>query len=395
MQYQRFFTPIEIRKFSFILAFTFLGIGFWALSSLFLPDPAATQVPTVGGADIIDTAIANAQLTSETYDRMWIDTLTGPAYRSLSVAAAGFSAFGAIVWFAFKYELVSQAWNDVKPFFYRFFISPLLVSIFLSVPINDTTLLGETTLALRNFGNRFSQITLQATSNSINDPLASSLTRTQVETLAGKGFQRCLEEPAQEERYMCLDELERKALKLLSSYIGEEWAQKLRDRIQDDINNAKTPDKIEAFFSSIGDRFSNSLSNAGVAFVLVAGNAIIFGTTSAIEVIGIEVAKLGPLMLALSLFPAFEKFAVLWLTLLGGLGAVSFLLKDAIVQASMMIIQSEGPTDLIGPAVLAVVSLFIVIGLATGSGVAAFQGAISGATAAGSALGRMSPTNFR
>jgi hypothetical protein len=355
-----------------LLAIGLLCLGGW---DLFAPQAA---VSGISGTNIIETALNSAKALNASYDQLWQDVLNGDGYRTVSVAAGEMSGFSALMWLGFNKDNLIDSWADYQGFFYRFFVAPLLTGMLLLAPINNTILLGHLSLQFRNFSNSFSSIAAAATSNAITNPIASTNAQSEAMKIANIGFQRCMKISVEAQRDKCLDEVGKRIQLKINPYLNEPWAEQMRTSVNTTISSLKTDNLVEAFLAGLTSPLtylSGAVQDTGAAFVLMLANGIILGTTAAIEIIWLMATFCGPLAIALSLIPLFSNLAKVWATLMGSGAVLSFVIKNAITLVSLLTLQSTGGPDILGPATLAVLCIFFSVGIATGSGVSAFQGA--------------------
>jgi uncharacterized membrane protein YecN with MAPEG domain len=181
-----------------------------------------------------------------------------------------------------------------------------------------------------------------------------------------------LKKTNKEERKSCLEQLQREAETILKPYSNEEWAQTKINNIKDEVRGITQNPFMEQLGRAI-DSVGGFASSAGISLIFSIVNAISGAMAWIIEILGVLIAMVGPLAIAVSLFPWTGDVWLVWLKMFIGVNLVSLFYKLCVGIVSTQVLFSEGPTELIGPVALSILSIFIVGSLASGSASGAFS----------------------
>lgn len=345
----------------------------------------------VTGSDIIYGGLGAAQEVQENFDRLWTQILEGPAYLFVNKTAGSFAGIFVIWWLVRHQKDLEGDLEHLKHILFSHLFGPTLVFILLAVQISDTSILGYTTLGIRNFSNAFSNTVLAQMAAGVTDPVQKGLTKIQAEQLITSGLQECLKNVNEAERKECLTQLQAKLENTLAPYRNEQWAQNLENKFDDGVRSL-TQSGIEAWFSKgmeqIGNFFGGLTDQVVTSAILIICSVTSTASSWLIEIIELMTAFIGPLVISFCLFPKFEDAWKPWVTSLVGVGGVSLLYKFAIGLVSIQVLNSTGPVQLIGPVCLALLGVILVASFITGGAVAAFQIGQSTLAAGGSMAAR-------
>lgn len=326
----------------------------------------------VRGDDIIYGGLGAAQEVQESFEQLWTQVLGGPAYLFVSKTAGTMAAIFIIVWvYRHQKDLNGDA-EHLKQIFLDHLFGPVLVFILLMVQIDGSSVLGATTLGMRNFSNDFTNAVLSQIAYQVNDPVTESVVKMQAQTLTTRGLQDCLKIPNEEQRNQCLTQLQAKVEKTLAPYRNEQWAEEVETKFDDQVQSI-TQNPVQAWFSDRAEDLGGVSDQVITAAIIIICSSISTAATWLIEIIGLMTAIVGPLVIAVCLLPKFEESWKPWLTGIAAVGGISMLYKFSIGLVGMQVLNSTGPVEMIGPICLALVGLVLITGFATGGGVAAFQ----------------------
>lgn len=341
----------------------------------------------ISGSDIIYGGLGAAQETQASFDELWKQVLSGPTYKFVSKTAGTMAAIFVIAWvFRHKRELEGGA-EQLKQIFVSYLFGPILVFILLVVQIGDQTTLGYTMLGIRNFNNTFTNMILSQMAFQVTDPVVKGLAKIQAEQLTSSGFQDCLKNVNETERNQCFTQLDDKFSKILAPYRDETWAQNLNDRFEAEVKSY-TQNFVEQWLTNGIEQLGGLADQVLISGVIVICNSVSTAVAWVVEIIGLMIAFMGPMIMAFCLFPKFEEAWKPWLVGMVGVGGVSMTYKFSIGLVSMQVLNSTGPTQMIAPICLALFGLALAGSLILGGGVAAFQAGQSALSSGGSSAGR-------
>lgn len=326
----------------------------------------------VNGADIIYGGLGAAQDTQDSFNQLWTQILGGPAYLFVSKTAGTLAAIFVIAWVVRHQKDLDAGAEQLKQIFFGHLFGPVLTFILLIVQIDGYSVLGYTTLSIRNLSNAFTNEVLLQMAFQVTDPVVEGLTKIQAEQLTSLGLQDCLKLANQTQREQCLSELQAKLDKALAPYRAEQWAQELENKFDDQVQSL-TQNPVEAWLSDRIEDLGGLSDQVTTSGIIVICSSVSTAASWLIEIIGLMTAFVGPLVIAVCLFPKFEEAWKPWMVGMVGIGAVSLLYKFAIGLVSIQVLNSTGPIELIGPICLALLGLALIASFVTGGGVAAFQ----------------------
>jgi hypothetical protein len=343
--------------------------------------PAIAQQQAQNSNQMIQNSLNASAAVQAGFDELWQQMLNGPLYLFIASTAAGIAAFAAIQWLVMNYSLMEKAWDEVKPLFLHFFLGPILVAVFiLASPVNSAPpLLAATTLQLHNFSTGFSNLAISHLTTEVKSPINSALAKTMYERLVGAGWTDCQSELNEKDRNQCFNELEKQVRNFLQPFMNEDWAKEAANNFTAAVTAATSTDPTgltvgPAFaYRSVANMAMGALNDGAIALLLATVYAISWGIAWMLEVLGILTALVGPLAIAVSLFPWFSQTWKTWLTMQVGLGLVSLFYKLAIGISALQVLNATGPIELAGPFAVAILGIWLAASLASGGGTAAFQ----------------------
>jgi hypothetical protein len=347
-----------------------------------LPLPGGGVINDIANPSGVTTAAADAltNLVAQSWDQTWTSVFSGPLYGVLSrlgLLIAGFT----VIFFVFQFARNMLEDSGNRPL--SELIWPLVVVIFLS---NNGGLLSGLTMGMRGFINQQNSQILQTTTAGLQAQSAlnriSNFQSAQAQLASLQSTCDDIRDNA--ELQTCLNGVKQQADQILAAApiqeIGGVWLQKLQTMVQSVVANP---------LQAIGNGATvtgSMVLRAQMTPVIAFAQAILMASQGAFQTL-IEVAflltgLLGPIALGASLLPFGPKPIWAWLTSFWSVGLCKLCLNiitGIVAQASYGI----GPTDALGlnlPITLGVLSPILAIAMASGGGMAIFNGLTSAAT---------------
>ncbi|MBU7587525.1 MAG: hypothetical protein KAF91_32670 [Nostoc sp. TH1S01] len=331
------------------------------------------------GGDLIEQAAQAAQAFAQGFDELWQEVATGELYAALCNVGVLF-AVATFVFFMVKWTKQMLNGEEQKP--YTDFIWVLIVIVLLA---NRGQVLGQGTIAIRNYINNTNTIVLEQAAAGTN--LAGAYQRATgvvaVRSAIGNEIQNCKTSSlTPEESIRCLQSARARLTNQYPEYFREApgagtWAAPFASFIQtldriiqapiDAINNRANPLQVllSPFSAYIGSRIIEIVS-----IVLLGLNG---AYQWSIELTMLLTAYLGPLAVGGSLLPYGSKAIFAWLTgyFSVGIGKLSF--NIMIGFAGQVMATSSADQPLFFLFTIGIMAPFLSAGLAAGGGLALWQ----------------------
>lgn len=381
----RFLPLSQNRLFLFMYWVAIATSLFGALLWIIDPTPVIAQT-SVNGNDVVLGSLDQAQSVQQSFDKLWNQYLSGPAYRYITTTASLIAALSSVLWLTFNYKNITESFDEILPLIFRFFVGPITVAILFQVQLGGYNFLAYSTLGVRNAMNTFTNQVLANLVFDVNDPVSSGLTKVYIEQLQTAGLQNCLTKSSQEERNACLNQLQSDVQTALQPYLSQQWAQDSLNQLKDKIS-ALTQNPLQAVLSKMVEAVGGFTNQTIIFAILTIVNMISGAVTWIIEILGVLSAMVGPLAISISLMPWFSDMWQVWLKMLVGTGLVALFYKLCVGLVSTQVLFAQGPIQLIGPTALSLLSVFIISSLSNGASSAAFQSSASAGASASGTIG--------
>lgn len=343
----------------------------------------------VSGSDIIYGGLGAAQETQASFDELWKQVLSGPTYKFVSTTAGLMAGIFVILWLiTHKRNLSEGGAEQIKQMLLNYLFGPILVFILLVVQIGDQSTLAYTMIGTRNLSNTFTNMILSQMAFQVTDPVVKGLAKIQAEQLSSSGFQDCLKNINETERNQCFTQLDDKFSKILAPYRDEAWAQNLNEKFEAEVKSY-TQSFVEQWLTNGIEQLGGLADQVLISGIIVICNSVSIAVSWVIEIIGLMVAFIGPMVISFCLVPKFGDAWKPWMVGVVGVGAVSMSYKFSIGLVSMQVLNSTGPTQMIAPICLALFGLTLAGSLILGGGVAAFQAGQNSLSAGASSAGKV------
>jgi hypothetical protein len=318
--------------------------------------------------DATSNAIAGA------WDQVWTTSMSGPLYGVLARLGLTIAGF-VIIFFIFQFARNMLEDNSNRPV--AELIWPLVVVVFLS---NNGALLGGFTLGMRGFINDQNSQILSTTTAGINAQQAlNQIASFQAAEAQFAGLQSACDQVRDNAALQsCLDGVKARAEQIYqqeANRYGGEWQLRFQ-QFRDTVTNPG-----QALTAATG-----AVLRAKSMPYLVIAQTILIAAQAAfqnlIEASMLLTGLMGPIALGASLLPFGAKPIWAWLTAFWSVGICKMslnIISGLIAQTSVQ----AGPLDVSGlvmPIVLGVLSPILAIAMASGGGMAIFNGITSAAT---------------
>jgi hypothetical protein len=352
------------------------------------PIPGLQGLPQVG-AEAWTTQAADAltNAISQGWDQTWNGSVSGPLYGVL--ARLGLLIAGFVIIF-FMFQLTRDMIEDTSNRPLAGLIWPLVVVVFLS---NNGSLLGGFTLGMRGFINQQNSQILRTTSAGLSAQAALNRIANFQSAQAQLGALQsaCDDQRDNEGLERCLRDVQKQANQVLAQTSNGEiagaWLQKLQKNansvVQNPLQAAGNAAKAATGFALRAQLSAGFVIAQGI---LLAAQAAF---QSLVEASFLLTGLMGPIALGASLLPFGAKPIWAWLTGFWSVGLCKIslnILTGLVAQATYQ----AGPLDPLGlilPITLGVLSPILAIAMATGGGMAIFNGLTSAGTTALSIVG--------
>lgn len=349
----------------------------------------------IGGDGTSQTILNNAKNVSEgvsqAWDGLWTDVFNGVLYQTVSTIGVGIALLCLLY---FIYEFASKWLKDEVNGIWQLseLILPLVVVFLLA---NGGSKLADITLELRNVINDYNLKVIEAVQQESAEQAIAAVTdynttRTQIESLRGQ----CERLVNQEEFKTCLENGKLKSDVLIDRFrfnhgkIAQKYLNDLKERkdwiftngileravqVTEEVTEAGVDEVASLFLAPV------ALTNSVVSTIIWSFmSAFQFGFQLAIEATFLLTGLVGPIAVGATLMPGASKPGFAWITGFFSLGLCKLCLNllTGLVALAMV---DYGFTDAIPLAIFfAVFAPILSLAVASGSGMAIFNGLVSG-----------------
>ncbi|MBD2450501.1 hypothetical protein H6G76_25780 [Nostoc sp. FACHB-152] len=321
------------------------------------------------GSGLAQEANNNAVAVSQGFNDLWNKIIAGEVYSSMCTVGALF-AIATLTFFLIEWTKKMMSGDEQRA--YTDFIWPALVVLLLS---NNGKLLGESTLAIRNYINNVNTLVLTSTAAGINlrEAYQQALGTEAARSAIGIAVNRCQNSSlTPQEEVACLEQAK------------QDLTQKYPDKIQ---NNRLSSWFIDAIVGTIDAYKDLTQGNANPRdFLLSPINSFIGSSiTDIISIIligmngayqwGIELtllvtALLGPMAVGGSLLPYGAKSLYTWLVGYFSVGIGKLCFNIIVGFAAQLIADSKTYQPMFFLFTIGIIAPFLATGLAAGGGLA-------------------------
>lgn len=310
------------------------------------------------------------------WDQVWTTSMSGPLYGVLSRLGLTIAGF-VVIFFVFQFARNMLEDNSNRPI--SELIWPLVVVVFLS---NNGALLSGLTLGMRGFINQQNSQVLSTTTAGINAQQAlNRIAGFQAAESQLAGLQSACDQVRDNAALQsCLDGVKARADQIFqqeANQYGGEFGLRLQQ-----IRDAVTRNPLQAGLDAAGAATGAVIRAKSMPYLIIAQTILVASQVAfqhLIEASMLLTGLMGPIALGASLLPFGAKPIWAWLTAFWSVG----ICKMSLNIVSGLIAQSSvqaGPLDasgLVMPIVLGVLSPILAIAMASGGGMAIFNGITS------------------
>jgi hypothetical protein len=310
------------------------------------------------------------------WDQVWTTSMSGPLYGLLSRLGLTIAGF-VVIFFVFQFARNMLEDNSNRPI--SELIWPLVVVVFLS---NNGALLSGLTLGMRGFINQQNSQVLSTTTAGINAQQAlNRIAGFQAAESQLAGLQSACDQVRDNAALQsCLDGVKARADQIFqqeANQYGGEFGLRLQQ-----IRDAVTRNPLQAGLDAAGAATGAVIRAKSMPYLIIAQTILVASQVAfqhLIEASMLLTGLMGPIALGASLLPFGAKPIWAWLTAFWSVG----ICKMSLNIVSGLIAQSSvqaGPLDasgLVMPIVLGVLSPILAIAMASGGGMAIFNGITS------------------
>lgn len=325
------------------------------------------------GGDLIEQAAKAADSLAQGFNELWTEVITGDLYAALCNVGI---LFAVATFTFFMVEWTKQMLNGEEQRAYTDFIWVLIVIVLLA---NQGKVLGDSTLAIRNYINNTNTVVLRlaASGTDLRGAFQRAVGVEGVRSAIGNAIQNCKTSSlTPEESIRCLEDAKQTLGQQYPDYFRASnspfspLVQTIDRIIQapiDAIKNKANP--LQVLFSP----FSAYIGSRVIEIVSV----ILLGLNGAyqwgIELTMIVTAFLGPLAVGGSLLPYGPKAIFAWLTGYFTVGMAKLSFNIIVGFAGQLMATSRADQPLFFLFTIGIIAPFLATGLAAGGGLAVLQ----------------------
>ncbi len=339
----------------------------------------STNTMTIA-AGIGETAQNAGKLAVQAFNENWLELASGKShiYEATVKVSLGFAAMLIAFWAVpFFNTIINEGYSQKS---IDELIYPLLVVFMLA--IHNGYLLSSTSLLFRNTSNYVNNKILETTINGIK--IEQAIRQSNM----NQAFKQILSDKVTECRLQSSTEKNQNGVDLQTACI-ENAITEVTKSVQD--YNAKNKPNDPSIWDNVKKGVKGGLeavvkvpaqyTNSAVqGALLVIFSTIQMGFIFLIEIASLINAYIAPIFVALSLIPGQSKLIHIWLSGWLGLGLVKISYTIIIGIATSSIVNVDDTNPLLLPLLLGVLSPILALAIASGGGMALFNG-LSSATA--------------
>ncbi len=327
------------------------------------------------GKDILEAANGAAIEISESFDKLWEQTLNGNLYGAISKVGQLF----ALATLLFYMVDLAKNWinqEDMKAL--SSWIWPIIV---ISLMAGNGTLLRSGTLTVRNYINTINNDLLQYTAKGANLEVAykRAVGNIALQQQVGNAMERCRSLPGgSKDTAQCLEqaelELKQSAPKLFNDAAPESedsWEYNILDTLsgmKDALSNLSPGAIAEKIGNSIMGSIGSVVQGFAAVILLGLANAYQWG----VEFSMLLTALLGPLAVGGSLLPYGQRSIFAWLSGFMGIGMAKLSFNIVTGLCAQLIANAEENQPMIFLLFVGIISPFLASALGAGGGLAAW-----------------------
>ncbi|RCJ40913.1 hypothetical protein A6770_37040 [Nostoc minutum NIES-26] len=322
------------------------------------------------GADLLEQAARMAESIADGFNELWDETITGELYSAICSVGVLF-AVATLVFF--MVEWTKKMMNGEEQRAYSEFIWILIVVVLLA---NRGQVLGQGTLAIRNYINNTNNRVLQETARGVDLRAAyqKALGVEGVRSVIGSEIEKCKTSSlSPEESIQCLQDAKERLTKQYPDYFTGSsgpfsWViQKIDRIIQAPVEAIKgRANPLEVLLSPFSAYIGSSVIEIVSVVLLGLNGAYQWG----IELTMLITALIGPLAVGGSLLPYGAKAIFAWLVGYFTVGMSKLCFNVICGLAGQLMATSRADQPLFFLFTIGIIAPFLATGLAAGGGLA-------------------------
>lgn len=331
-----------------------------------------SKILAFSGGDLLTRASESAEEIATGFNELWDNTLSGGLYAALSTVGV---LFAVATFVFFMVEWTKQMINIEEQRAITDFIWVLIVVVLLA---NNGQLLGQATLAVRNYINNTNNFVLQYTAEDANlaQAFRQALENEAARSAIGAEIENCRSSSlTPEDAISCLEDASNRLSQEYPSYFAgtgplAATIQRLQTIIQapiDAIDSGANP--LQVIFSPFSAVIGNNIRDQVTYILLGLNGAYQWG----IELTMLVTALIGPLAVGGSLLPYGAKAIFAWLTGYFSVGLAKLSFNIIVGFAAQIMITARADQPLFFLFVIGIIAPFLATGLSAGGGLAVLQ----------------------
>ncbi|MFN6568205.1 hypothetical protein [Dendronalium sp. ChiSLP03b] len=325
------------------------------------------------GGDLIEQAAKTADSLAQGFNELWTEVVTGELYAALCNVGV---LFAVATFVFFMVEWTKQMLSGEEQRAYTDFIWVLIVIVLLA---NKGKILGDSTIAIRNYINNTNTVVLQqaAAGTNLRGAFQRAVGVEGVRGAIGNEIQNCRTSSlTPEESIKCLEDAKQRLRQQYPDYFRENDTvfspiiQTIDRVIQapiDALNNKANP--LQVLFSPFSAYIGSQVIQIVSIVLLGLNGAYQWG----IELTMLVTAFLGPLAVGGSLLPYGSKAIFAWLIGYFTVGMAKLSFNIIVGFAGQLMATSRADQPLFFLFTIGIIAPFLATGLAAGGGLAVLQ----------------------
>ncbi|MBE9052753.1 hypothetical protein IQ243_20460 [Nostocales cyanobacterium LEGE 11386] len=325
------------------------------------------------GGDLLTRAYTTAQEIANGFNDLWSVTLAGDLYRSMCIIGV---MFAVATFIFFMVEWTRQVLNGEEQRAITDFIWVLIVLVLLA---NNGQLLGQGTLAIRNYINNTNNFVLEHTArgNSLREAFSKALEDEAARSAIGGEIENCQTSSlTPEDAITCLQDARTRLSQEYPRYFSGNGGplaatiQRLETVVQAPIDAIRArANPLQVIFSPFSAIIGSNIREIATYILLGLNGAYQWG----IELTMLVTALIGPLAVGGSLLPYGARAIFAWLTGYFSLGMAKLCFNIIAGFAAQLMVTSRADQPLFFLFVIGIIAPFLATGLAAGGGLAVLQ----------------------
>ncbi|WP_242054070.1 hypothetical protein [Nostoc sp. FACHB-888] len=321
------------------------------------------------GGQLAQEANNNAIAVAEGFNQLWERTISGEVYTRMCTVGALF-AVATLTFFIVEWTKKMMAGEEQRA--YTDFIWPFIVVLLLS---NNGSLLGKSTLGIRNYINNVNTLLLGTTAAGLDlrEVYEKAIGTEAARSAVGVTINRCQNSSlSQQEQIECLNKAKEDLKQRYPDKFGQNglfsWFTDTIDGAVDAFNDVKDgkANGVELIFSPINAFVGSAITDIITIILVGMSGAYQWG----IELTMLVTALLGPVAVGGSLLPYGAKSIYTWLVGYFSVGFGKLCFNIIIGFAGQLVADSKTYQPMFFLFTIGLIAPFLSAGLAAGGGIA-------------------------